>query len=87
MAKEPQRQASGLTNQERRELKRRFDAVSRRIEKVESEPARLEAELKRLDPTDFEALVAKQKEIDEAKELVEELETEWLELADTLGIE
>ena len=87
VAKEPQRQASGLTNQERRELKRRFDAVSRRIEKVESEPARLEAELKRLDPTDFEALVAKQKEIDEAKELVEELETEWLELADTLGIE
>ncbi len=76
----------GLSNAERRELKKRFDAVERRMAKLEGEPDRLREELLHVDPTDFSALVAKQCEIDEAQEALDELETEWLELSERLGL-
>lgn len=76
----------GLSNAERRELKKRFDAVERRISKTQDEPSRLKEELATVDPTDYEALVAKQGEIAAAEALLEGLETEWLELAERLGI-
>ena len=44
---------TGLTNAERRELKRRFDSVERRIQKYESVPDELRKELTEIDPTDF----------------------------------
>ncbi len=77
----------GLSNAERRELKKRFDAVERRMAKLEGEPDRLQEELSRVDPTDFAALVAKQHDIDEAQRTLDELETEWLELSERLGLE
>ncbi len=77
----------GLSNAERRELKKRFDAVERRMAKLEDEPARLEAELAQVDPTNFELLLAKQAELDEARQLIEDLETEWLELSEKLGLD
>lgn len=81
------RKASGkMSNAERRELKKRFDAVERRMAKMEEVPMRLKDELSRVDPTDFEALVAKQNELDEAQAALDELETEWLELSERLGI-
>lgn len=75
-----------LTNAQRRDLKRKFDAVERKMAKNEGEPQRLREELERLDPTDFEALLAKQYEIDQAEALMDELETAWLELAEQLGL-
>ena len=75
-----------LSNAERRELKKRFDAVERRMAKLEDEPDRLRAELAATDPCDFAALVAKQAEIEEAQEALDELETEWLELSERLGL-
>ena len=79
-------EAPKLSNAERRELKKRFDAVERRLEKVSGEPDRLRAELPQVDATDYAALMAKQQEIAAAEEEVSQLETEWLELSDRLGI-
>ncbi|WP_443741981.1 ATP-binding cassette domain-containing protein, partial [Tractidigestivibacter sp.] len=80
-------QGGELTNQERRELKKRFDAVTRKLEKTEGEPDRLRAALAEVDPTDYEKLVAAQKAVDDAVAACEALEDEWLELSDKLGIE
>lgn len=80
-------QAGQLSNAERRELKKRFDAVERRMKKNEDLPNKLRAELVLVDPTDFAALVAKQEELDAAIGALDELETEWLELCERLGIE
>ena len=84
--RKPAQKNEGLSNSERRELKKRFDAVERRMTKAEGEPDRLREELAYIDPTDYAALVAKQAEIDAAQEMLEELETEWLELSEKLGL-
>ena len=76
-----------LTNQERRELKKRFDAITRKLEKTKGEPDRLRAALTEVDPTDYEKLVAAQKAVDDAVAAREALEDEWLGLSEKLGIE
>ena len=87
-AKQSQAAKDGqLTNAERRELKKRFDAVERRMRKNEDLPNKLREELALVDPTDYAALVAKQEELDAAVRALDELETEWLELSERLGIE
>ncbi len=85
VSRETQQSASNLTNAERRALKKRFDAVSRRLDKLSSKPQELRDELEMLDATDYQALLDKQHEIAEAEKLLEELETEWLELSERLG--
>ena len=77
--------APKLSNARRREVKKRFDAVERKMQKLSGEPDRLAEELAAIDPTDFEALVAKQKQIDDVQAQLDELETEWLELSDQLA--
>ena len=79
--------AHGLTNAQRRDAKRRFDSVERRLGKCESALQTLNQELDGIDPTDFEMLVEKQKEIAAMQQTMEEYETEWLELSDLLGLE
>ncbi|MBR3317601.1 MAG: ABC-F family ATP-binding cassette domain-containing protein [Atopobiaceae bacterium] len=76
----------GLSNAERRELKRRFDSVERRMAKLEGEPDRLRAVLAATDPTDYELLIARQADVDDAVARLDELETEWLELGERLGL-
>ncbi len=76
----------GLSNAERRELKRRYDSVERRLEKYADEPERLRQEMAAVDPSDYEALMQAQKRIEEADAALEQLEDEWLELATRLGI-
>ena len=78
---------SGLTNQERRELKKRFDAVSRRLEKTAGEPDRLRTEMAAVDASDYTALMAAQETLDACLAEREALEDEWLELSERLGIE
>ena len=55
---------TGLSNQERRELKKRFDAVSRRLEKTAGEPRRLREEMAAVDASDYAALMAAQEALD-----------------------
>ena len=75
-----------MTNSERRDLKRRFDSVTRRLERLRDEPAAIEAEMAAADGSDYEALGALQGRLDAAREEISSLEDEWLELADRLGV-
>lgn len=79
--------AAGLSNQERRELKKRFDAVSRKLEKTEGEPERLRAEMGAVDASDYAALMAAQETLDACLAEREALEDEWLELSERLGLD
>ncbi len=81
-AQEP---STKLSNAERRTLKKRFDSISRRLDKLSSRPQELTEELNALDGTDYQALLNKQTEIAQAEQELEELETEWLELSEKLG--
>lgn len=74
-----------LSNAERRTLKKRFDAISRRLDKLSDRPQQLTEELHALDGTNYQALLDKQAEIAQAEQELEELETEWLELSERLG--
>jgi ATPase subunit of ABC transporter with duplicated ATPase domains len=76
----------GLSNAERRELKKRYDAVTRKLDKLSGEPDRLREEMGSLDASDYEALMAAQARLDDALSKIDELETEWLELSERLGI-
>ncbi len=76
-----------LSNPERRELKKRYDAVTRRLERLEGEPERLEAEMAQVDASNYEALMAVQASVDAARAEQASLEDEWLELGERLGIE
>ena len=78
---------TGLTNQERRELKKLFDAVARRLEKTAGDPDRLRAEMGSVDASDYAALMAAQEALDVCLAERAALEDEWLELAERLGID
>ena len=84
----PARQPSdGLSNAERRELKKRFDAVTRKLDKLRGEPDRLRAEMASAPADDFEKLMALQQELDTTLAQTSDLEDEWLELSDRLGLD
>lgn len=74
-----------LSNTERRDAKRRFDSVSRRLDKALAEPERIEAELAATDVSDYETLARLTAELEAAKAAISELEEEWLELSELLG--
>jgi ATPase subunit of ABC transporter with duplicated ATPase domains len=76
---------STLSNRERRDAKRRFDAIERRLAKLQDELAEQEAALAAHDPTDFEGLLALQAQIDALHTDADTLETEWLTLSDLLS--
>ena len=77
---------TALSNAERRELKRRFDAVERRMAKLDGEPARLRAEMSVVSASDFEALMEAQRRVDAAVAEIGALGEEWLDLAERLGM-
>ena len=79
--------AAALSNKERRESKKRFDAVQRRLDKLRSEPDRIDQELSQHDPTDYQGLLDLQNEKASVEAEISSLEDEWLELADLLGID
>ena len=84
----PARQPSdGLSNAERRELKKRFDAVTRKLDKLRGEPDRLRAKMASAPADDFEKLMALQQELDATLAQTSDLEDEWLELSDRLGLD
>ena len=82
-----QKTSEGLTNAERRELKKRYDAVARRLEKLEGEPERLRAKMGEVDTSDYSALMEAQAKVDKCLAEISSLEDEWLDLSERLGIE
>jgi len=75
-----------LTNQERRDLKKRFDAIERRLDKVAAAPDDIRSQMAAANPSDFAALTALQEQLDAALAEQAALEDEWLELSERLGI-
>lgn len=75
---------SKLSNQARRAAKKRFDAVERRLEKLREETPSLQDSLSSHDPTDYQGLLEAQGALDAHMSEIDELENEWLELADAL---
>ena len=75
-----------LSNAERRELKKRYDAVTRRLEKLDGEPDRLRAKMSDVDPSNYAELMAAQAAVDECEQEQASLEEEWLELSEKLGL-
>ena len=77
-------ESTGMSNTERRELKRRFDAVGRKLEKMQGAPDEIRTRMAQTAATDYEALMALQGELDDTIAQLADLEDEWLELSETL---
>jgi len=75
----------GLSSQEQREIRKQMKALERKIAKESERAEALEAEITALSQAgDFDAIGAKTKELNAAKDTREELEMEWLELGEQL---
>ena len=76
---------SALSSQEERELRKRMNALERKIAREGERADALEAEIAALSEAgDFEAIGAKTRELTAAKDAREQLELEWLELGEQL---
>ena len=74
-----------LSSQEERELRKKMNALERKIAKEDERAAALEADIAELSETgDFDAIGTKTKELAAVKDAREALELEWLELGETL---
>lgn len=76
-----------LSSQEERDLRKKMNALERKLERTGADADRLEAEIAGLsgDATpDFEAIAAKTRELGELRERRDELEVQWLELGERL---
>ena len=75
----------GLSSQEQREIRKQMKVLERKIAKESERAEALEAEITALSQAgDFDAIGAKTKELNAAKDTREELEMEWLELGEQL---
>ena len=79
-------QANGLSNQEWFEMKKRFDAVGRKLKKISDNPQLIRDKMSACDPTDFEQLTKLQEELNATQAEIDEYEEEWLELAEVLDL-
>ena len=76
---------TGLSNAERQRLKKEVSSIERRLASKRERAEQLKASMAEVDPTDYQALEARQQEIDAAFAEVDELETAWLEASERLG--
>ena len=74
-----------LSNAERRELKKRFDSIERRMSKAQELPEQIREQMSSADATDAQRLMELQQQLDDAESALMELEDEWLTLAEKLG--
>ena len=77
--------SSGLSNAERQRLRREVSSLERKMEARRAELEDLQAGMADVDPTDYAALEAQQKKIDDKQDELEGLETSWLEASEQLG--
>ena len=84
VASPKQAETSGLTNAERQRLRKEAASLERRIDTARKRAEELEAAMATIDPTDYQALQDQQAKISEAREAVDDLETQWLEVSEQL---
>lgn len=73
-----------LSTKEEYELKKELASVERKLNTAQAKVDSAQEELLAIDPTDFESLMDKQKEISELQLNTRELEERWLELSEIL---
>lgn len=78
------RQDSQLSNAERQRLRKEVASLERRMESQQGRIADLEEAMTSIDPTDYLALEEQQRKIDEARGVLDDLESSWLEATDQL---
>ena len=78
--------APALSNAEQRALKKTLQSTERKMRTCETRIQEATDRLHEADPTDFQALGSIQKEIDDLRGQLEELELVWLETAESLGL-
>ena len=83
--KEKPAASSGLSNQELRALKKTLQSTERKMSTMQQRIDEAEQRLHAADPTDFVALGDIQREIDDYKAQLEELEMTWLETSEALS--
>ncbi len=76
--------ASGLSNAERQRLRKEASSLERKIETQRRRAEELQAAFQDIDPTDYQALETQQERIKEVNDLIDELETSWLEVSEQL---
>ncbi len=79
-----QAETAGLTNAERQRLRKEAASLERRIDTARKRAEELEHAMTTIDPTDYQALQDQQAKINEAREAVDDLETQWLEVSEQL---
>ena len=77
--------AAKLSNSERQQLKKLLASHEKKMATAEMKVAALRAETQRVDPSDYEALMAHQTQIAELEARIAQLESEWLEASEALG--
>ncbi len=77
-------ETSGLTNAERKRLRKEAASLERRIDTARKRAEELERAMATIDPTDYQALQDQQAKISEARAAVDDLETQWLEVSEQL---
>ncbi len=78
-------ESSVLSNAERREIKKRFDSIERRMGKAQELPEQIREQMSSADATDAQRLMELQQQLNDAEATLMELEDEWLTLAEKLG--
>ena len=77
--------STGLSNKELHQARKDMASLERKLATAEKALEQAKADQLAIDPTDYEALVAGQKAVDEAQERKDDLELQWLELAELVG--
>lgn len=77
--------ASGLSNNELRHMKKTMSSNMRKIGTLESKIAKAKEEMGAVDPSDYVALGEIQAKIADLNAQKDELELEWMELAELVG--
>ena len=75
----------GLSSAEEWKLKKQLSSLEGKMETQRGRIAELESAMAGVDPTDYVELEKAQQKVDEAKARLDELESEWLDLADRLA--
>ncbi|HIT51345.1 MAG TPA: ABC-F family ATP-binding cassette domain-containing protein [Candidatus Aveggerthella excrementigallinarum] len=77
--------AAGISNAELRQMKKTMSSNMRKIGTLESKIAKAQDEMHTVDPSDYVALGEAQAKIDALQAEKDELELEWMELAELVG--
>ena len=77
--------ARPLGNKELHQARKDLASLERKLATAEKNLEKALAAQLTVDPTDYEALIAAQREVDAARERKDDLEMDWLELAELVG--